>query len=162
MSAIMSVAGLKTKKLRLRLHPDPVLHAVCDHVTVYDKQLRVFADRMFALMRKHNGIGLAAPQIGVLSRVVVIDIPDEEPCLVNPEIVSSSLDTDVSEEGCLSLPDQRFDVRRSLHIEVRARTVNGTKLHFEAHELFARVIQHEVDHLDGTLICDKGTVPVIP
>ncbi len=148
--------ALAQKPLLLRIYPDTVLQQAADKVSTFGKPLRSFAETMYSFMVEHNGIGLAAPQVGILYRIVTIGLRDITCCLINPEIVSASFDYDTKEEGCLSLPDQTYTVKRNIHIEVRARNIYGGKLHFKAEHLFARVIQHETDHLNGILICDKG------
>jgi len=150
------IARLSNKDLELRLFPDTILRKHAKPVHTFDKALQGFADQMFAFMKAHGGIGLVAPQVGVLYRVVVIDVEDVDKLLVNPEILSSSSDIQTEIEGCLSLPEQWFDVDRSLTVEVLARSPEGRKLHFEVSGLNARVLQHEIDHLNGILICDKG------
>ncbi len=139
----------------MRIHPDPLLREACRPIVSFDKQLQAFADRMVAFMTRAKGIGLAAPQVGVLYRVVTIGIHDLHLCLVNPQVTPVTTDCDTKMEGCLSLPDRSYMVSRYFQIEVEARGVAGKKLHFAANGLLARVIQHEVDHLDGVLICDK-------
>ncbi len=106
-------------------------------------------------MKRAKGIGLAGPQVGVLYRIITIGIHDLDFCLVNPRITPITLDCDTKMEGCLSLPRQSYTVTRYFQIEVQAWNPAGKKLHFVANNLLARVIQHEVDHLDGILICDK-------
>ena len=149
---------LKQKPMTLRIYPDTILQQVADPVTVFDKSLRSFAETMLTFMSKHKGIGLAAPQVGILYRIITIGLREIKCCLINPEIISESFDNDIKEEGCLSLPDITYEVKRNVRIEVRARSTSGGKIHFEAEHLIARVIQHEIDHLNGILISDKGKV----
>jgi peptide deformylase len=143
------------KRLRLHIHPDPLLRQDCTAVELFDKPLQSFGARMATFMQRVKGIGLAAPQVGVLCRVVAVGIHDLHVCLVNPQVIPITTDCDTKMEGCLSLPDRSYVVSRYFQIEVEARDVAGKKLHFVADGLLARVIQHEVDHLDGVLICDK-------
>ncbi|MBN1893855.1 peptide deformylase [bacterium] len=144
-------------KWELRFYPDHVLEEISSSVGRYDEDLRRFADRMCVFMSEHGGVGLAAPQIGILSRIVTVDVKGVEKCLVNPEVVSSSDEGDTDTEGCLSIPDRWFCVKRSLKIEVKAKSPSGKRLHFEAEDFAARVLQHEIDHLNGVLICHHGT-----
>jgi peptide deformylase len=144
------------RELTLRFYPDQVLREVAKDVHTYDTALQWLADQMFAFMKTYIGIGLAAPHVGVLYRIVVADVEGVERCLVNPELLSFIEENDTDTEGCLSIPERLFDVGRSLKIEIRARSPQRKGLHFEAEGLAARVLQHEIDHLNGILICDKG------
>jgi len=146
-----------SQELALRFYPDQVLREVAKDVHTYDTALQWFADQMFVFMKANRGIGLAAPQVGTLYRIVTADVDGVEKCLVNPELLSFIEENDTDTEGCLSIPERLFDVERSLKIEVRARSPQGKGLHFEAEGLAARVLQHEIDHLNGILICDNGT-----
>ena len=145
------------KQLKLRVLPDQVLRKVSTDIEAFDKRLQAFAKKMLSFMRKAGGIGLAAPQVGVLQRIVVVGVHDHdvEMVLVNPSIMPITADSDTKMEGCLSIPNETYNVTRLFRIEVRARDAEGKKQHFVAHDLLARVIQHEVDHLNGVLICDK-------
>ncbi len=137
---------------------DPVLRSAASPVTEFDDGLAEEAERMIGLMRDAVGVGLAATQLGILRRVLVFQVgSDAQPTvLVNPEIEWRSEDDLVTaEEGCLSLPGIVVDVERPLHVRARAVDVHGEPLTVEASGLEARVIQHEVDHLDGVLMLDR-------
>jgi peptide deformylase len=136
---------------------DPVLRSAASPVTEFDDRLAGEAERMIGLMRDAIGVGLAATQLGVLRRMLVFQVGGEaEPTvLVNPQIEWRSEDAATAEEGCLSIPGVVGDVERPLHVRVRALDVNGETLTVEASGLEARVIQHEVDHLDGVLMLDR-------
>jgi peptide deformylase len=136
---------------------DPVLKSAASPVTEFDDRLAEEAERMIGLMRDAIGVGLAATQLGVLRRMLVFQVgPDAEPTvLVNPEIVWSSDDAATAEEGCLSIPGVVVDVERPLFVRAHALDVHGEPLMIEASGLEARVIQHEVDHLDGVLMLDR-------
>jgi peptide deformylase len=136
---------------------DPVLRSAASPVTELDDQLASEADRMIGLMRDAIGVGLAATQLGHLRRMLVFQVGAEaEPTvLVNPEIEWRSEDAATAEEGCLSIPGVVVDVERPLFIRARAVDVHGKPLTIEASGLEARVIQHEVDHLDGVLMLDR-------
>lgn len=144
----------------VRQYPDPVLRMKAREVTGFDHALATLAARMVHVMQKARGVGLAAPQLGVLQRVLVHQADeDREPAvLVNPVIVSSSAEVDTLEEGCLSLDAAgvTVEVVRPVAITVEARGVVGEALRIEAEGLEARVIQHEVDHLEGVLIIDRA------
>jgi peptide deformylase len=136
---------------------DPVLRSAASPVTDFDERLEADAERMIELMRGAIGVGLAATQLGTLRRMLVFQVGSEaEPTvLVNPEIEWRSEDAVTAEEGCLSLPGVVVDVERPLHVTARAVDVHGEPLTIEASGLEARVIQHEVDHLDGVLMLDR-------
>jgi len=136
---------------------DPVLRSAASPVTEFDEQLVADAERMIELMRDAIGVGLAATQLGTLRRMLVFQVGSEaEPTvLVNPEIEWRSNDAATAEEGCLSLPGVVVDVERPLHVRARAVDVHGEPLTIEASGLEARVVQHEVDHLDGVLMLDR-------
>jgi peptide deformylase len=136
---------------------DPVLKSAASTVTEFDDLLEQEAERMIGLMRDAIGVGLAATQLGVLRRMLVFQVgPDAEPTvLVNPEIEWRSEDAATAEEGCLSIPGVVVDVERPLFVRARAVDVHGEPLTLEASGLEARVIQHEVDHLDGVLMLDR-------
>ena len=133
---------------------NPVLRSVASPVESFDQGLAAEVARMVALMRDGMGVGLAATQLGILRRICVFQAgPDAPPtALVNPEIEWRSEDLVTAEEGCLSLPGVVVDVERPLHVRVRALDAGGDELAIEASGLEARVIQHEVDHLDGVLM----------
>ncbi len=136
---------------------DPVLRAAAVPVDRFDERLRNEVARMGELMRDALGIGLAANQVGVLHRLLVYRAYEDDPvvALVNPVIEWRSEDTETAEEGCLSLPGVHVEVERPARIRVRAQDERGEPLEVEAEGLRARVIQHEVDHLDGILILDR-------
>jgi peptide deformylase len=138
---------------------DPVLRSAASPVTEFDEELEGEAERMIGLMRDAIGVGLAATQLGTLRRMLVFQVGSEaEPTvLVNPEIEwRSEEDVATAEEGCLSLPGVIVDVERPLHIRARGVDVHGEPFSIEASGLEARVIQHEVDHLDGVLMIDRA------
>jgi peptide deformylase len=138
---------------------DPILKTKARPVERFDDELRHEVMRMGVLMHDALGIGLAAPQVGIAHRVLVYRVEPDSPivALVNPEIEWSSRDEEISEEGCLSLPLIHVDVERPVAVLVNARDEHGDELVIEATGLEARVIQHEIDHLDGILILDRTT-----
>jgi peptide deformylase len=141
----------------VRKFGDPVLKTRARPVERYDDALREEVMRMEVLMDHGLGIGLAATQLGVLHRLLVYRVQSGAPlaALVNPEIEWSSKEEEITEEGCLSLPLVHVDVERAVHVRVRARDEYGEPILIEASGLEARVIQHEIDHLDGVLILDR-------
>lgn len=143
----------------IRQFGDPVLRAKALVIEQFDAVLCERAQWMGELMRDAIGIGLAAPQVGISQRMLVYALELEGPVttLINPEITWSSEELDVMEEGCLSLQGVQVEVERPTKIAVRAQNLDGEKIEFEAAELEARVIQHELDHLNGVLILDRTT-----
>jgi peptide deformylase len=138
---------------------DPVLKSKASPVVRFGPELRAEVERMVHIMRDGLGVGLAATQLGVLRRLLVFQAgPDAEPtALVNPEIEWSSDELALAEEGCLSLPRVTMDVERPLFVRVSGRDAEGEPIVIEAAGLEARVLQHEIDHLDGVLILDRTT-----
>ena len=150
---------MKPDELRLRYYGDPVLRQKAGNVDTFDDLLDAQADTMFEIMYENDGLGLAGNQVGLLRRLVVLDVPLGEEqravmVLVNPEILEST-GKETAEEGCLSIPEVRDDVTRPDAIKVRARNLAGEEITFEARDLLARAIQHEVDHLYGVLFVDR-------
>lgn len=142
------------------IHPDPRLKKACDPVAALSDELVRLADDMLETMYDAPGVGLAAPQLGVLSRLIVADAvkdPDVTPApmvLFNPEVLESSDDTSVYEEGCLSIPDQYAEVTRPAEVRVGWIDRDGNPREGEFNGLWATVLQHEIDHLNGKLFID--------
>ncbi|MEX1142066.1 MAG: peptide deformylase [Thermoleophilaceae bacterium] len=136
---------------------DPVLKSRATEVDRFDAALRSQVSRMAGLMSDAFGVGLAAPQLGISQRLLVYRVEPDAPviALANPEIEWRSDDEETLEEGCLSIPGINVDVDRAVHVRVRARDEEGETRVVEASGLEARVIQHELDHLDGVLILDR-------
>jgi peptide deformylase len=142
----------------IRRYGDPVLKSKATPVAAFDDALRSQVQRMGGLMHDALGVGLAAPQIGISQRLLVYQVGHDAPliALINPEIEwSSKGDEEPAEEGCLSIPGIGVDVERPIHVRVRAQDEFGESRLVEASGLEARVIQHEMDHLDGVLILDR-------
>jgi len=138
---------------------DPVLKSSATPVDRFDDSLRAQVARMAGLMADALGVGLAAPQLGISQRLLVYRVGPDAPlvALANPELEWASGDAEVAEEGCLSIPGVAVDVERPIHVRVRARDEHGDTRLVEASGLEARVIQHEIDHLDGVLVLDRAT-----
>jgi peptide deformylase len=139
--------------------PDQRLRMVADPIEEVDDEVRALAKDMLDTMYDAPGIGLAAPQIGVLRRIVVVDVAgeDEEPSpmvLINPEIEKVSEETTVTEEGCLSIPELYYDVERPSAVTVRYTDLEGKEVVVDATDRLAICVQHEIDHLDGVLYID--------
>lgn len=141
---------------QIRVDGDEILRKISKKVDCIDDDLKILVEDMFETMYHADGVGLAAPQIGVLKRVIVIDIEVIKKAMINPEIIYES-DKDLKDgaEGCLSVPGVEDMVRRPNVIRVRYMDLNGKIIEEEARDLYARVICHEVDHLNGILFTDK-------
>jgi peptide deformylase len=141
----------------VRRFGDPALRSRARRVEVFDDELRAEIARMGGLMQDALGIGLAATQLGALRRILVYRVEHDSPVnvLVNPELEWSGKEEEWMQEGCLSLPGVHVDVERPIHVRVRAQDGHGEPIVVEASGLEARVIQHEMDHLDGVLILDR-------
>lgn len=158
-------AGLSRDELQLRRDAlgqvrqfgDPVLRSEARVIEEFGDSILAQAERMIQLMDDAYGIGLAAPQIGVSNRLLVYRVGDSAPIvLANPEIEWSSADSESFQEGCLSLNNVHVDVDRAIHVRINGQNANGERIRIEASGLNARVIQHEMDHLDGILILDRA------
>jgi peptide deformylase len=145
--------------------PDPVLRRKAHHVTDFGKDLQVLVDDMVETMRAAPGVGLAAPQIGLSTRLIVVeygseddeDAPKKLYIMANPEIIQSSAETELAVEGCLSVPGLVGEVERSLKIVVKGQNRRGQPVRLKAAGWLARIFQHEIDHLDGVLYTDRAT-----
>lgn len=152
----MSTDDLREQPTRtIRIAGDPVLRRRSVEITEIDSELVALAESMFDTMYAAPGLGLAAPQVGVTRRFFVYDLGDDDGrrVLLNPEITGSAGEWSF-EEGCLSVPGQHFEVVRPKQIGVRGIDLSGNEVEFEADELLSRLIQHELDHLDGVLVLD--------
>ncbi len=154
------IAYMDPMKRPILIHPDPRLKKVCVPVPDLSDELRTLADDMLETMYAAPGIGLAAPQIGILRRLIVLDCVKEEDgdarplVMFNPQILSSSEETNVYEEGCLSIPDQYAEVTRPRVVEVAWMDRDGNAQRETFDGLWATCVQHEIDHLDGKLFID--------
>jgi peptide deformylase len=148
-------------KLRLRYYPDDVLKQKAKKISTFDSSVRKLAQDMLETMYDSDGVGLAAPQVGVSKRIMVIDVAGEDDpkkpiVFINPVILEKEGEL-VGLEGCLSFPEVYFEVKRANRIIVRYQNLSGKELKLEAQgDLLCRAIQHEIDHLDGELFFDKA------
>ena len=141
----------------IRKEGDPILRKECKDVKEMTERISVLIDDMFETMYESNGVGLAAPQVGILKRIFVVDVGVEEPepyVFINPVILEKDGEQ-TGEEGCLSVPGYQGEVTRANHLRVRAYDADMKEFELEADELLARCIQHEEDHLHGILYIDK-------
>ena len=149
--------------LDIRYDPDPVLREKARRIKTFDANLRKLAEDMLQTMHANNGVGLAAPQIGQSIRLLVAELePDKQEgergfkvALCNPEIVKASDETVTGTEGCLSIPGWVGDVPRHVSVTVKAQTTEGKEVRIKAQDYYARVLQHEIDHLNGVLFTDR-------
>ena len=141
---------------QIREEGDEILKKKSREIEVIDDKLQILIDDMIETMHKYNGVGLAAVQVGVLKRVLVIDLYDDKGAivLINPEIIKTKGEQEV-EEGCLSFPNQFAKIIRPMEVVVEALDRNGKKIKIKAKELLAQAICHEVDHLNGEVFIDK-------
>jgi peptide deformylase len=145
--------------LEIKIYPNPVLQKVAKKIDVKKiatKEFQKFLDGMAETMIVSKGIGLAAPQVGRLDRVFVVNTKDGALPWINPKIVTRSIKKDVAEEGCLSIPKVYGKVKRAYQIKMKALDKDGVEQTIIAKGLYARVIQHEIDHLDGVLFIEKA------
>jgi len=151
------MASIDLAGLTILIYPDPRLRKPCRPVRDFDEHLRALAQRMLELMHEASGVGLAAAQVGVPKRLFVMNATgeaDDDQVFVNPVLVDKQGQRE-TEEGCLSIPEVRVQVRRAYRCRLRARTLDGEPVELEGEDLVARIWQHEVDHLDGKLIIDR-------
>jgi peptide deformylase len=143
---------------QIRQYPDPVLRMEARPVEEFDEDLRRLATRMGKLMKEANGAGLAATQIGILRRILVFTPEEDEiATLVNPLIVTRSEESEIDDEGCLSLQGVTVPVERSVSVRIEGRNEEGKEVAYDLEGTSARIVQHEVDHLDGKLMLDRTT-----
>ncbi|MDA3840333.1 MAG: peptide deformylase [Patescibacteria group bacterium] len=149
------------KILDIVTHPTPSLNEISKKIVLSklkDKDFIVLVEDMKLTMIKKDGVGLAAPQIGENIRMIVINTKDGKLCMINPEITKKSWRTEVDEEGCLSLPNIFCNIRRSKNANCKYISEEGEEILIEAKGFLARVIQHEIDHLDGILTIDRERI----
>jgi len=140
---------------QIRQYGDPVLRMRAGEVETFDDELARITARMIELMHDADGVGLAATQIGILRRFFVCTLDGEDRVLVNPVVTPEGDDTEVEDEGCLSLGTVRVPIERALRVKVEARDAAGEPVSLTLEEMDARVVQHELDHLDGVLLLDR-------
>ena len=145
--------------LKIVTAPDPILNTVCDPCVPGDKSLKKLARQMEKAMYKNSGVGLAAPQVGVLQRLIVIDCTDQDPkdptTLVNPEIVETRGEMVRDAEGCLSVPGINVEIERHEWVRVRYFDLDGNECEISGDGLLGRCLQHEIDHLDGKTMLES-------
>ena len=143
--------------LEVRTYPDPVLRKEAETVEEIDDSFLDFVDALTEVMYKKDGAGLAANQVGILKRVIVVDAGEGPIEIINPKIVQQSEEKVSFEEGCLSLPNIRINLARSISVVVTGRNLQNQPVEYREEGLLARVLQHEIDHLNGVLIIDRAS-----
>jgi len=141
--------------LEIKKYPDSVLRGKSEEIKEITPEIMSLGFDMVETMVASQGLGLAAPQVGELKRLIVIEGEEKPQILINPKILNSGSKTEILEEGCLSFPELFLKIKRPKEIEVEFRNLQGEKIKVKATGMLARVIQHEIDHLDGILILDK-------
>jgi peptide deformylase len=146
--------------------PNPVLRRKARSITRFDAELQTLIEDMVDTMREAPGVGLAAPQVGISDRLIVVEYPEDDELenspkklyvVVNPEIKEISEETEMGIEGCLSIPNLHGEVERSLAVTVKGQTRHGQPFKIKAKDWLARIFQHEIDHLDGVVFTDRAT-----
>ncbi len=138
----------------IRVNEDPILRKTSKVVKNIDERTQILIDDMLDTMYKANGVGLAAPQIGILKRIVVIDVGQGPLILINPELVETNGEVE-DREGCLSVPGKEGNVIRPQYVKVKAQDREGNSIEIQGEDLLARALCHEIDHLNGILYTDK-------
>ena len=141
--------------MQIRTYGDPVLRRSAEPVQTIDDEIRRICQQMVEAMLRADGVGLAAPQIGIPLRIIILDVEGEFHVLINPELLSVSEETEASTEGCLSVPGVHSEVSRSARATIAGTTLDGERVEITGEGLLARAIQHEMDHIDGHLFIDR-------
>jgi len=143
--------------MKIRIYPDPVLRIVSHKADAKDKDVKGIIKKMKVVIKKEKGVGLAANQVGVTKRIILIDDFTEVIPMLNPEIIYLSSEKEVDHEGCLSFPEISVAISRHLSLKVKYEDEKGNEWVLELEGLFARAVQHEIDHLNGILLIDYMT-----
>lgn len=138
--------------LEIKKYPDPILKKKTEEVKEISKEIEVLIEDMVETMQKKDGLGLAASQVGVAKKIIVVQSQKGPMAFINPCIVSKSKQKEVSEEGCLSFPGVWLKIKRPKGVEIKALNIEGKEINLKAAGLLARILQHEIDHLEGKLI----------
>ena len=143
--------------LEIKKYPDPILHKRAKEIKEVTPEIKKLSEDMIQTLLKNEieGMGLAAPQIGVSQRIMVVKTGEKPVAFINPEIIKKSREKEAMEEGCLSLPGLWLKIKRAKEVEIVALDINGKKIKINAEGLVSRIIQHEIDHLDGVLIINR-------
>lgn len=134
---------------------DPILRKKSQEVQNINLDTRYLCQEMMKIMVENKGIGLAAPQVGELKRIILVQKEEEIKIFINPKILKKSKETELGEEGCLSIPNVRLNIKRAKELEIEAFNLEGDKIRVKVKGLLSRIFQHEIDHLNGILIINK-------
>ena len=143
------------KALAIRIYPDPILKQKTEDAAYADHGLRLLIPQMVAIMEKSQGIGLAAPQVGISKKIIIVTEGGSSHAFLNPKIIKQSKEKEQDEEGCLSLPGLFVRIPRPKQVEILAQTIDGEEVKIIAKDLAARIFQHEIDHIEGKLIIHR-------
>jgi len=143
---------------KIILYPNKILRKKSEEVGEVNEEIRILAGEMVEIMVKEDGIGLAAPQVGILKRIIVVMMEKGPETFVNPRIIVKSKETEIMEEGCLCLPGVFLKIKRAKKVEVEALNLQGEKVRMKTEGLTARIFQHEIDHLEGILFIDRASL----
>jgi len=141
--------------LEIKKYPDPILRQRCQEVEGIDNEVLKLISEMEKIITEADGAGLAAPQVGVPRRIIIIQTEDGPQAFINPKIISKSKEVETVEEGCLSFPGIRLNIKRAKGVLIEALDMDGKAIQIEAKGIKARIFQHEIDHLDGILFIDR-------
>lgn len=141
----------------IRTYGDPILRRPAERVETIDDEIRRICERMVEAMLRADGVGLAAPQMGVAKRIIILDVEGQFHVLINPELLYVSDETEPGTEGCLSVPGVHAEVERSTRATIAGTALDGTRVEITGEGLLARAMQHEMDHIDGRLFVDRLT-----
>ena len=142
---------------RILTYPNPILRQKAESIETVDDNVRHLIETMTDAMYMDDGVGLAATQIGITKRLIVFDAGEGLQALINPEIIETGNESQAMEEGCLSLPGIRMEITRPTHVVIKGLDEQGNPVLMDAEGLKARILQHEIDHLDGVLIVDRAS-----
>lgn len=142
-------------KLRIFKYPNPILRKRCEEIKEITMEIENLSQEMIKIIVENKGIGLAAPQVGELERIIVVQAEKGPEVFFNPKIIKKSKETEIGEEGCLSFPGLFLKIKRAEKVEVEALNIQGGAIQMKVEGLTARVFQHEIEHLDGILFIDK-------
>lgn len=137
--------------LNIIKYPNQILRKKCEKIKEINEEIKKFVQEMVETMETSNGVGLAASQVGILKRIIVIKFENNSKVFINPEILKKSKEKEIMEEGCLSFPNLFLKIKRPKEIEIRALNLSGQEIKIKLEGLIARIFQHEIDHLNGIL-----------
>ncbi len=141
--------------LEIKKYPDSIMGKKCQEVEKIDDEILKLIEEMKKKMIESEGVGLAANQVGIGKKIIIVQTEKDPEAFINPKILKKSRETEISEEGCLSLPGVRLDIKRAKEVLIEALDIDGKFLQIEAKNLPARIFQHEIDHIEGRLIIDR-------